>query len=55
LTLNELTGFLREQRHTAVFNLPERLEQLTELPMTKVGKIDKKELRRMVAEKLVTL
>ncbi|PKN29311.1 MAG: hypothetical protein CVU64_08870 [Deltaproteobacteria bacterium HGW-Deltaproteobacteria-21] len=50
LTLEDLTGFLREQRHTAVFNLPERLELIAELPMTKIGKIDKKELRRRVAE-----
>jgi 2,3-dihydroxybenzoate-AMP ligase len=40
----------REQRHIAVFKLPERLELLSELPMTKIGKIDKKELRRRVAE-----
>ncbi|MDD5204580.1 MAG: AMP-binding protein, partial [Desulfobacterales bacterium] len=53
LTLEELTEFLRKQRHIAVFKLPERLELLTEFPMTKVGKIDKKELRKMVAEKLV--
>ena len=52
LTLEELTEFLRKQRHIAVFKLPERLELLTEFPMTKVGKIDKKELRKMVAEKL---
>ncbi|PKN66142.1 MAG: 2,3-dihydroxybenzoate-AMP ligase [Deltaproteobacteria bacterium HGW-Deltaproteobacteria-15] len=55
LTLEDLTGFLRKQRHIAVFKLPERVELLAELPMTKVGKIDKKELRRMIAEKLKTL
>lgn len=52
LTLKELTDFLEDQRHIAVFKLPERLELLTELPMTKIGKIDKKELRRIIAEKL---
>jgi 2,3-dihydroxybenzoate-AMP ligase len=52
LTLDDLTGFLKRQRHIAVFKLPERLELVTELPMTKVGKVDKKELRRIIAEKL---
>jgi len=52
LTLEDLTGFLRDQRHIAVFKLPERLELLTEFPMTKVGKIDKKELRQAIAERL---
>lgn len=51
LTLEDLTGFLRDRRQIAVFKLPERLELLSELPMTRVGKIDKKELRRVVAEK----
>jgi len=32
--------------------LPERLELVKEFPMTNVGKIDKKELRRIIAEKL---
>ena len=50
LTLKELTGFLRDERHIAIFKLPERVELLAELPMTKVGKIDKKELRRMIAD-----
>jgi len=52
LTLEELTGFLKNQRHIAVFKLPERLELLPELPMTRIGKIDKKELRQVIAEKL---
>jgi 2,3-dihydroxybenzoate-AMP ligase len=52
LSLEELTGFLKTKRHIAVFKLPERLELVTELPMTKVGKMDKKELRRIIAEKL---
>jgi 2,3-dihydroxybenzoate-AMP ligase len=55
LTLKELTGFLRDQRHIAVFKLPERLELLAELPMTRIGKIDKKELRGRVTEKLGAL
>jgi len=52
LTLEDLTEFLRTERHIAIFKLPERLELVTELPMTKVGKMDKKELRRIIAEKL---
>jgi len=52
LTFDELIEFLKEQRHIAVFKLPERLELVEEFPMTKVGKINKKELRRIIAEKL---
>jgi non-ribosomal peptide synthetase component E (peptide arylation enzyme) len=52
LTLEDLIEFLKSKRHIAVFKLPERLELVTELPMTKVGKVDKKELRRTIAEKL---
>jgi 2,3-dihydroxybenzoate---[aryl-carrier protein] ligase len=52
LTLDELIEFLKTKRHIAVFKLPERLELVTELPMTKVGKVDKKELRRAIAEKM---
>jgi 2,3-dihydroxybenzoate-AMP ligase len=52
LTLEDLIEFLKNKRHIAVFKLPERLELVTELPMTKVGKVDKKELRRTIAEKL---
>ena len=52
LTLEELARFLRDERNISVFKLPERLEVVTSFPMTQVGKIDKKELRRIVAEKL---
>ena len=52
LTLEELLRFLKTKRHIAVFKLPERLELVTELPMTKIGKVDKKELRRIIAEKI---
>ena len=52
LTFDELIDFLKEERHIAVFKLPERLELMEELPMTKVGKIDKKELRRIINEAL---
>lgn len=52
LTLEELNKFLREERNIATFKLPERLELVSSFPMTNVGKIDKKELRRIIAEKL---
>jgi len=52
LTLDELNRFLKEERHIATFKLPERLELVQEFPFTNVGKIDKKELRRIISEKL---
>jgi 2,3-dihydroxybenzoate-AMP ligase len=52
LTLGELCGFLQDVRHISTFKLPERLEVVSAFPMTQVGKIDKKELRRIVAQKL---
>ena len=52
LTFDELIEFLKKERHIATFKLPERLELVSEFPMTKVGKIDKKELRRIIGEKL---
>lgn len=52
LLLDELIEFLKKERHIATFKLPERLELVREFPMTKVGKIDKKELRSIIAAKL---
>ncbi len=52
LTLEELCRFLKEERNIAIHKLPERLERVKEFPMTNIGKIDKKELRRLIAEKL---
>jgi 2,3-dihydroxybenzoate-AMP ligase len=52
LAFEELNEFLRTKRHIATFKLPERVELVTEFPMTKIGKIDKKELRKVIAEKL---
>jgi len=52
LTLDELCAYLKEQRNIAVIKLPERLELVTSFPMTQVGKIDKKELRRIIQEKV---
>jgi non-ribosomal peptide synthetase component E (peptide arylation enzyme) len=52
LAFDELVEFLKSERHIATFKLPERIELIDEFPMTKVGKIDKKELRSMISEKL---
>ena len=52
LAFEELIDFLKSERHIATFKLPERIELIEEFPMTKVGKIDKKELRSIISEKL---
>jgi 2,3-dihydroxybenzoate-AMP ligase len=39
----------------AAFKLPERLEIMEALPMTKVGKIDKRALREGIAAKLASV
>jgi 2,3-dihydroxybenzoate-AMP ligase len=52
LALDELCKFLKEERLISIFKLPERLELVKEFPMTQVGKIDKKELRSIIKEKL---
>ena len=52
LTLDELYRFLKEERCISTYKLPERLELVKEFPMTNIGKIDKKELRRLISEKL---
>ena len=52
LTLKNLQAFLKDERNISVFKLPERLEMVDAFPMTNIGKIDKKELRRIIAEKL---
>ena len=52
LTFEELIDFLKKERHIATFKLPERLELIEEFPMTKIGKINKKELRSIINEKL---
>ncbi len=52
LTLPALQAFLRDERNITTFKLPERLEMVETFPMTNVGKIDKKGLRRIITEKL---
>ena len=52
LTLDELNDFLLKERGIARFKLPERLELTDDLPVTQVGKFEKKSLRETVAQKL---
>jgi 2,3-dihydroxybenzoate-AMP ligase len=51
LDLAELCAYL-EERRVARFKWPERLELLEALPVTNVGKVDKKKLRDDIAAKL---
>ena len=51
LGFGELIGFLRA-RQIASFKLPERLEVMSELPVSPVGKILKRELREIIAARL---
>jgi 2,3-dihydroxybenzoate-AMP ligase len=51
-TLDELCDFLLNERKIASYKLPERVEFLNELPVTKVGKYDKKSLHEKIAERL---
>jgi len=50
-TLAELNEFLLEKR-IAKFKLPERLEVIEQFPLTTVGKISKKHLRRNIEDKV---
>jgi 2,3-dihydroxybenzoate-AMP ligase len=52
LSLEELCRFLKEERHISTYKLPERLELVKEFPLTPIGKINKKELRRFINAKL---
>jgi 2,3-dihydroxybenzoate-AMP ligase len=54
LALEELNRFLKDERNISVYKLPERLEIVSSFPMTEVGKIDKKELRRIISQKVET-
>ena len=51
LSFEELIAFLRAQQ-IASFKLPERLELVSELPVSPVGKILKRQLREMIAAKI---
>ena len=51
LTLDELVAFLLDRR-IAKFKLPERLEVVERFPVSPAGKILRRELRVMIAEKI---
>jgi non-ribosomal peptide synthetase component E (peptide arylation enzyme) len=53
LTLAEITAFL-EGHQLARHKFPERLEIVSEFPMTPSGKIQKYRLRQLVAERLAS-
>jgi 2,3-dihydroxybenzoate-AMP ligase/mycobactin salicyl-AMP ligase len=46
---DELIAFLKEKK-TSVLYLPERIEMIDEIPLTNVGKIDKRQLRERIKE-----
>lgn len=50
--LRELNEFLLKERKVAKFKVPERLEIVTELPLTNVGKVNKGRLREVIRQKL---
>jgi 2,3-dihydroxybenzoate-AMP ligase len=52
LDLPSLVAFLRDEHRIAAFKVPERLEVFDSLPLTGVGKVSKKDLRRIVAERI---
>ena len=51
LTFQELSSFLMS-KEIAKFKLPERLELVSEFPLTNIGKVSKKDLREVIAKKL---
>jgi acyl-CoA synthetase (AMP-forming)/AMP-acid ligase II len=50
ITLEGLARWLREERHVAVYKLPERLMLLDVLPRNPVGKVLKRELRQRLQQ-----
>lgn len=48
LSLDELSAFLINERNIASFKVPERLELIGELPVSAVGKFEKKTLRERI-------
>ena len=51
LTFQEIVAFLK-QRGASVQQLPERIEFVSEMPMTKVGKVDKKVLKEDIMKRI---
>ena len=50
-TVTELGDFMR-QAGVAKFKWPERVETIDALPLTKVGKLDKGAMRKLIADKI---
>ena len=50
-SFEEIISHLNEKK-TSVLYLPERIEVIEEMPLTNVGKVDKKRLREEIKEKL---
>jgi len=47
VSFEEIITFLKEKK-TSVLYLPERIEIIDEIPLTNVGKVDKKRLREEI-------
>jgi non-ribosomal peptide synthetase component E (peptide arylation enzyme) len=51
VTFAQVIAFLKD-KNTSVLYLPERIEVVAEIPLTPVGKIDKKKLREEIRQKI---
>jgi non-ribosomal peptide synthetase component E (peptide arylation enzyme) len=51
LIFDQIIGYLKEQK-ASVLQFPERIEFLSEMPMTPAGKINKRAIREDIVEKL---
>ena len=52
ITLEDLAAFLINERKIASFKVPERVEIIDDLPVSSVGKFEKKTLKKMIVEML---
>ncbi len=53
LTFSDIINFLKEKK-ASVMDLPERIEFVTEMPYTKVHKLNKRELKKDIIAKLTS-
>jgi len=51
ISFEEIISFLKGKKISVLY-LPERIEIIDEIPLTNVGKVDKKRLREEIKEKL---
>jgi 2,3-dihydroxybenzoate-AMP ligase/mycobactin salicyl-AMP ligase len=49
ISFEEIVSYLKEKK-TSVFNFPERIEVIEEMPLTNVGKVNKRKLREEIKE-----